>query len=122
MCFQMFKSFWLLFLDLGTEGIPVMRLSLVRKFKSQYHQTFLRRFWKKLTFFVFSVLVLFLNEFFFIERTLIVVVLVQSVTANINRMITITKFICSKSSNPLDLSQKNPRAKCQYFTEALAAS
>jgi hypothetical protein len=31
-------------------------------------------------------------------------------------------FICSKSSNPLDLSQKNPRAKCQYFTETLAAS
>ena len=31
-------------------------------------------------------------------------------------------FICSKSSNPLDLSQNNPRAKCQYFTEALAAS
>jgi hypothetical protein len=31
-------------------------------------------------------------------------------------------FICSKSTNPLDLSQKNPRAKCQYFTEALAAS
>jgi hypothetical protein len=29
-------------------------------------------------------------------------------------------FICLKSSNPLDLSQKNPRAKCQYFTEALA--
>jgi hypothetical protein len=31
-------------------------------------------------------------------------------------------FTCLKSSIPLDLSHKNPRVKCPYFTEAIAAS
>ena len=41
---------------------------------------------------------------------------------NYRRMGVIKPFICLKSSNPLDLSHKNPRVKCLYFTEAIAAS